>query len=156
MPKYIIKEKKGVVQIPKLGIVNFSIAESNSRQSKYIVKGWIDPDWSRVKKNAPAKKGKPKRKLAGWEKVKSWRKLRLGASKRQIQRWLGRPKHARNDKYVLVWSYGGIADYGVVKFKSGLVKEWVEPFWPEVEKDLYEEQDISPEKKKQKIEQKSK
>lgn len=130
------------------GIVQFTNARSprNEQETckpKYVVRDWKEPDWARLKSNpptntAPRKKLKPKRKLAKWEKPQLWKRLVINMRDKAAKKILGEPNleilHRLSYK---TWYYADIRNCAELKFRKGLLIEWSEPFWPEVEKSLY-------------------
>lgn len=148
-----------VLTVPKAGWVSFApiyrgtrgtrrttgvvSAGRPQRPSRWIVADWKEPEWDKLpaapRVRKPEKKPKPPRKLERWELPKSWQRLMGRLPLPSIHRSLGEPMYQerRDTTSEITWYYGNVRGCGVVSFRDGVLVEWSEPFWPEVERNIY-------------------
>ncbi len=114
------------------------------RPARWVVNTWVQPTWDSLPPAPPTVKPqknlKPPRRLHRWERVASWKTLMVGLPLPAIQRKLGEPTYERRDHNQtdrIAWYFGNVSRCGVLKFDKGLLKSWTEPFWPEVDRNIY-------------------
>lgn len=145
-------EKRTLDAPPNYAIIRF-INKNQTRRGKpkYFLISWEEPDWKRLEENPPTppephkkqriKKGTPKYKIKSY-----WDKLSFSLPDTAVERFLGPPRYediqtravstASIDKK---WYYSDIAGRGYLEFHNGVLTSWVEPYWPEEEKGIYED-----------------
>lgn len=121
------------------------LAGRPKRPGRWIVEDWKDPVWEKLpaapRVRKPQKKPKPPRKLESWEVPKSWQRLMLGLPLSSVHRSLREPMYqervSKDSSGTVTWYYGNVSKCGVVRFKNGVLDGWSEPFWLEVERNIY-------------------
>lgn len=132
-----------------------AFVEFEEKQRRLIVQNWGEPQYERLDflLDYKIKSLKPKRCREKWETIESWKKLRSGLTFNMVERLLGSPHIYPCDPYenihspipIIKWIYGDVESYGILKFrvkasnkgKIFVLSEWSEPYWLEVEKDIF-------------------
>ena len=121
------------------------------RPRRWTVNNWREPTWDNLPSVPPAvkpqKKPKPPRKLQRWERVAAWKSLTHGLPFSIVRSRLGEPaderrEPARPDR--MHWYYGNVQGCGRVDFLRNKLSGWTEPFWPEVDRNIYGDPNTTP------------
>jgi hypothetical protein len=118
---------------------------------EYIVANWKNPDKDRINElleNNSAAVDVSMKSLNKWQLISNWRRLKLNMTEQEVYRILGEPETLKTEKKKFYGNYGNVSGYGIVSFEAcsdlkARLRSWMEPFWPQVEKELYHRSDGS-------------
>ncbi|MCE5341599.1 MAG: hypothetical protein LLF92_10830 [Planctomycetaceae bacterium] len=128
-------------------VKNYELANGlTPREPKYFAAEWQMPDVDNLKcfMLPESKIEKPAIKPGfKWQIPAKWRSLKLNISEGDIREVLGEPDNKREENGTLIYRYGELADYGIVKLEKCSdsivrVKSWQEPLWVHVTLQLTE------------------
>jgi outer membrane protein assembly factor BamE (lipoprotein component of BamABCDE complex) len=111
---------------------------------EYIVVNWKNPDKGRINElleNNPAAADISMKSLSKWQLISNWRRLKLNMNEQEVYQILGEPEALKTEKEKFCGTYGNVSGYGIVSFEAcpdlkARLRSWIEPLWPQVEKEL--------------------
>jgi hypothetical protein len=111
---------------------------------EYIVADWKQPDEDCINESSDEGLGiggVSINTVSKWQLVSNWRGLKKNMTEQQVYAILGKPETIETRKGKFSGTYGNVPGYGVISFEAcsdlkARLRSWVEPFWPQVEKEL--------------------
>jgi hypothetical protein len=144
------KKKTSLLIKPDFGCVLFKTKKGGLKPI-YFVESWNEPDKSKPSQENTVKKmpQKPVRLAEKYEKPSNWKRLTFGMPDSAVRKILGEPfkvtvepnrtivNRKTTDEVYYYLNYDDTR--GVIYFMDNKIREWDEPYWPQIEKALYED-----------------